>query len=300
MCFLYIVGIAAAATITGYSYILFPELGALSHDVLTRPWGKWAKQPLHLVITPVLTAVIGTLVTRNLPYHVLTVLLIVGASVTIVGLLRYTIAPAISAGVLPLVLGIKSWAYPLSILFGVVLLAGLLVVWRKFFVSEYFKCSATADVDDVLESQPRGRSWLAALFLFVAGMGTAAQISGLRFILFPPLIVMAYEMFGHPDTCPWARHPVSFPVACILTALGGLVAVRLLGTGPLAAGCSVSFGIGVLRAFDVHMPPALAIGLIPLVMSAPDVRYPLSVAVGTIALTASFLIWRRLRSLWSR
>ena len=48
----------------------------------------------------------------------------------------------------------------------------------------------------------------------------------------------------------------------------------------------------MLRAFDIPMPPALAVGLIPLVMDAPSLKYPLSVAAGTAGLTGLFIAWR--------
>jgi hypothetical protein len=293
---LYIALIAAAAVFTGLFYLLFPELGALAHDVMKRPWGKWASQPLRLMFTPVLTAVVGTLITRHLPYHVLTILLVVGACLAIIFLLRSTIAPAISAGVLPLVLGVKSWRYPLSILGGIAALVVLLIAWRKFHrVWRVHPASAVeADIDEILESISRPSHWLIAFLLFVAVTGLAAQLTGLRFILFPPLIVMAYEMFGHPETCPWAKRPLFFPVACSLTAVAGLVATHFLGTGALAAACSMGCGVIALRIFDVHMPPVLAVALLPLVMESPDWKYPLSVAAGTTTLTVLFLVWRRI------
>jgi hypothetical protein len=301
---LYIAFIAAAALFTGLFYLLFPELGALAHDVMKRPWGRWASQPLRLLVTPVLTAIVGTLVTRHLPYHVLTVLLAVTACLLVLFLLRSAIAPAISAGVLPLVLGVKSWLYPLSILGGIAILVVLLTVWRKYH-REWRVHPASAvkvDLDDILERTPRPGHWLIALLMFVTVTGLAAQLTGLRFILFPPLIVMAYEMFSHPETCPWARRPLSLPVACFLTAVGGLAATNLLRTGPLAAGCSMGWGIIVLRILNVHIPPALAVGLLPLVMNSPNLKYPLSVATGTAALTMFFLLWRCNRgpTLWPR
>jgi len=39
------------------------------------------------------------------------------------------------------------------------------------------------------------------------------------------------------------------------------------------------------------MPPALAVGLLPFVMTAPNIWYPVSVGLGTIALMLSF--WAR-------
>lgn len=293
---LYIAVVAATAARTGLEYLLFPELAALSHDVLSRPSGKWASQPARLVVTPVVMAFLGTLVTRHLPYHALTILLVVAAGLLVIALLRSAIAPAISAGVLPLVFGVKSWAYPLSILLDLVVLVGLLAAWRRLTGPSRPRDggAAGADVDDVLESPPRSSTWLVFLLLFVAVGGFTAQRTGLRFILFPPLIVMAYEMLGHPDTCPWARRPLSFPVACFLTALGGLASTTLLGSGAAAAAVSMAWGLVVLRLFDIHMPPALAVGLIPLIIEAPTWKYPVSVAIGTAGLTGLFLARRRL------
>jgi hypothetical protein len=58
--------VALTAQTTGFMLLLFPELAALSHDIMTRPGGKWASQPLRLVVTPTLTAVVGIFFTRRL------------------------------------------------------------------------------------------------------------------------------------------------------------------------------------------------------------------------------------------
>ena len=107
-------------------------------------------------------------------------------------------------------LGAKSLLYPPSVLFVVIALAVLSTLWRARCDRRGPGSAAVAwpDVDDVLESRPRGRAWLVALLVFVAVTGTAAQLTGLRFLLFPPLIVIAYEMFGHPESCPWAVRPL--------------------------------------------------------------------------------------------
>jgi CBS-domain-containing membrane protein len=293
---LYIASISAIASFAGVVYILFPELGALSHDVLRRPWGKWASQPLRLVATPTLTAVTGTLITRHLGYHVFSVLLVVCSSMAVIFLLRSAIAPAMSAGALPLILGVKTWLYPPSILLGVTVLVALSAVWRKYCSARY-KTSARAshlDVDEIIETAPQGRYWLLVFLAFISLTAVAAQISGLHFILFPPLITIAYEMFGHPEVCPWLNRPYLFPVACFLTAIGGLMSLKLLGTGAIAAGCSMGFAIFVLGIFHMHMPPALAIGLLPFVMKSPNFTYPISVGFGTLVLTGMFVCYRRL------
>jgi hypothetical protein len=57
--------IGLAAHLTGIYLLLFPELAALSHDVMTRPRGKWASQPGWIVLTPTLTTVAGLFITRH-------------------------------------------------------------------------------------------------------------------------------------------------------------------------------------------------------------------------------------------
>jgi hypothetical protein len=64
----YMGAIGLAAHLTGIYLLLFPELAALSHDVMTRPQGKWASQPGRIVLTPTLTAAAGLFITRHTSY----------------------------------------------------------------------------------------------------------------------------------------------------------------------------------------------------------------------------------------
>jgi hypothetical protein len=274
---------------------LFPELGALSHDVFTRPQGTWARSPVLLAITPALTAVLGIVIARALPYGMLSVLLVVGGSVAIVLALRSPVAPAISAGLLPLTIGVKSWWYPPGILLGTTLLAALSFAWGRVLKKHPATSAAAAEaVDDAIERTPTHYYWLPALIGFVAVAALAVDLTGLRFILFPPLVVISFEMLGHTAICPWAKRPLVLPIACFLTALGGLLCWRMFGVSPLAAASSMGWGIVVLRAFDLHIPPALAIALLPLVMDSPTIAYPVSVGAGTVLLTLWFVACQRL------
>ena len=290
----YIAVIAEIAYATGAFYVLFPELGALSHDVFSRPRGTWAGAPLLLAITPVLTGVIGIFFTRALPYGYLSVLLTVGGAVALIFVLKSPIAPAISAGLLPLVLGVKSWWYPPGVLLGTVLLASLSLLWRRLSLTQNWLESLSPEevVDEAIEQTPASSYWLVALMLFVAVAVFVVKLTGLRFVLFPPLVVIGFEMFGHTAICPWAKRPMFLPAACFLTAAGGLLFWNLLGVGPAAAACSMAWGIVVLRLFDLHVPPALAVALLPFVMDSPTIAYPFSVGIGTLLMTLWFLIYQ--------
>ena len=292
----YITVIAEIAYATGAFYVLFPELAALSHDVFTRPRGTWAEAPVLLVITPVITSAIGIFFTRALPYGYLSVLLTVGGAVAVILALRSPIAPAISAGLLPLVLGVKSWWYPPSVLLGTVLLVALSLSWKRLTSVPLPMAGRTTEdiVEDAVEQVPVPADyyWLVALMLFVVIGLSAVQWTGLRFILFPPLVVIGFEMFGHTAICPWAKRPLLLPLACFMTAAGGLISWRLLGQEPAAAACAMAWGMLVLRIFDLHVPPALAVALLPFVMASPTVAYPLSVGIGTLSMTLWFLLYQ--------
>ena len=146
----------------------------------------------------------------------------------------------------------------------------------------------------MVELVPAGYWWLVSLILFAAVGVVAVQLTGLRFILFPPLVVIGFEMFGHTAICPWAKRPLLLPIACFLTAAGGLLFWNLFGVGPAAAACSMAWGILLLRVFDLHVPPALAVALLPLVMNSPTIAYPFSVGLGTLLMTLWFLLYRSL------
>jgi hypothetical protein len=159
VCVLFMGAVVAAANGFHLAYILFPELAALASDVLQRPTGKWAKEPWKLVITPTAAAVAGVAVTKFLPYGDASVLLAMLLSIGIVLGLRSAVAPAISAGVLPVALGVSSWLYPVCILCGLVLLGSTLLVWRGSTFGRALSQEKGPDirVTEVLESTPHGR-----------------------------------------------------------------------------------------------------------------------------------------------
>jgi hypothetical protein len=292
---LYIAVIAACANGFHLFFLLFPELGALAADVLVRPNGAWAREPWKLMVTPTLTAVVGIVISRLLPYGILGILITMALSIGIIFVLRSSVAPAISAGVLPLVLGVRSWLYPLSILSGLSILAAVIFLWKRSRPGKklMLEHSGEADAIEILESRPHGKNWLLALFLFTGVVGAIAQVTGLRFILFPPLVVIAYEMFCHPHTCAWAKPPLLFPIACFLAAGVGVGFDRWLGVTPLAVAATLGVCLIIVRSFKLRMPPALSIGLLPFVMTSPTLKYAVSVGVGSTALTGAVVLFHK-------
>jgi hypothetical protein len=277
--------IALGAHVTGIYLLLFPELAALSHDVMTRPRGRWAAQPWRMILTPTAAAILGLFVSRHVSYGAVAISVAALGSLFIIKLLRSAIAPAISAGVLPMVLDERRWLYPAAIFAGLAVLVTALWAWQRF--GPHPDHLSTSEVThsqlvDALEARPHDPMWVITLLGFVLVLASAAELTGLRFLLFPPLIVMAYEIFGHPEVPGWMARPLLFPVVCFLTASVGLFACLAFGAGFVGVVLAMIFSIGILRVFKVHMPPALAVGILPFVITAPNFWYPVSVTIGTL------------------
>jgi len=288
-------GIAGAASAAGMVLLLFPELAALSYDVFLRPRGTWARAPWMLALSPAATAVFGVLVTRYLPYSAASVAICIVGAMVILKFMRSPIAPAISACFLALSLGEKSWLYPLAILLGTGALAVLSSAYRKFFenAAVHVAPSAADRVDDEIESLPEQFLWVPFFVAFLGATYLLSMATGMRMVFFPPLVVIAFDMFAHADVCPWAQRPVLLPVVCTLAAAAGVAALVTFGPGVISTVLAMLFGVVMLRATRLHAIPALAIGLLPQVMTRADWHFPLAVGIGSTLLTASFLLFKK-------
>ncbi|WP_233837161.1 HPP family protein [Paraburkholderia sp. ZP32-5] len=289
--------VAKAALLTGVIYVLFPELAALSYDVFKRPAGAWARAPLMLAVTPAVTAAMGTAFTRLLPYSLGSVAMTVAGAILIVRCMRSPIVPAISAAFLPLVFGITSWWYPVSIAAVMTFLAVASATYGRIVAPDEVHQPSTPNARaEASEMQPaRAIGMWPSLFVFTAVLllvyGLAA-ITGMRLILFPPLVVIAFDMFVHANVRQQAQRHVALPFVCTITAGAGVIALLAFGAGPLSVVASLLVGVVTLRALRLHFPPALTVGLLPQIMSHADWRFVLAVALGTTTLIGAALLAR--------
>ncbi|MCX5947205.1 MAG: HPP family protein [Cyanobacteria bacterium] len=278
----YLALITVIARATHMPYVLFPELGALGWVIFGDARHPWARSPVLLMLTPFLAAVLGLVITRHLPYGPVAVLLDVAGSLLVIGALRSPIAPALSAGLLPLALGIHTWTYPFSILIGTGGLALLIKLRQRWSRGRVSPHSEGTDIGPAPRSSlPPLKSWAPAFGVFLLGGLVLERLIGSPLVLFPPLLVIAFEMIVHRQHCPWRGRYFSVLVVANSAAVVGLLLVRTLGVVPAAASLAVLATLALLRLARLPFPPALGLALLPFVILQPPLAYPLFTLAGS-------------------
>lgn len=289
----YLALFTALARASGVDLLLFPELAALTTVVIARPEHPWARAPGLLVLTPVLTGVVGISLASRLPFGPVSVALVVAVSLLLIQLLRSPVMPALASGLLPLALGIHTWHYPLALVPGTLGLALLSTLRRRrprmADPGEAANPQAGASggpagilrLGSLSHPLPPWRRWLLPLVVFLAGSLLLVHLLGSPLVLYPPLLVIAWETLARGDACPWRGRPVLLLVVILLAAVTGLVMVLWLGPVPLATLLTVLAVALLLDRLRFICPPAYAVALLPFVVHAPTASFPLHVLAGT-------------------
>ena len=288
MTVLLITGMAAAAELLGNREILFPEIAAIAAGSLLVPQPKWKTDSKHILAMIAFGAVAGILIVRLLP---LPQWMQMSAAFLLASLmLAYsgtTFAPAISAIVLPVMLGTESIVYPAA----AIILTILILAMRKLATH----LCAVEPISFTPEPLP-DRSELADVLLRWC-IGSAviflALHTGMRFAAAPPLLV-AFTEFRKPHS---AAHNRPFATGALLIGCAGCGALLRLSALALhipafpAAGLTALLVVLIMHRTQLFIPPAAALAILAYLIPAEAVAvYPLQIACGTIILIALALL----------
>jgi hypothetical protein len=81
---------------------------------------------------------------------------------------------------------------------------------------------------------------------------------------------------------------------CMIAAATGMAAITFFGIGVASTLLAMLVEVATLRLSRLHVPPSLAVALLPQVIPHVDWYFPLAVGIGSALLTLSFLTFRKL------
>lgn len=255
--------------------IIFPEGAALAMGIWVLGLPGWTASRWRVLALPPLYAAAGVvLVKAELPTAVAEI-----AAVTF-GLLALQafdsrLAPALSAGVLPIVFEIDEWSYPVAVL---AICVAVTTLWRLIHHP------AARGLDDVLpERYPwsvAASAWLVIVAWILIG-GQALELSAA--VLAPPLFVSALEWLGRGE--PLAGEGLRRWALLVGAGLAGSVAAKLIPVDWIAGVLAVCATLALMWLLTTPHPPALAIAIIPQILGSTDpLSYTTSIAAGAAAL----------------
>lgn len=290
---LFVMGMVAAAMLTGEREIIFPEILALAAGAWVADRQPWRVGRLHLVALMTVGSLAGVLLVRYVPMPLL--LQVLAAFLFAAALLllsRTTLVPLLSACILPVLLQTRSWVYPLAVLVLTGCVAGVQYLLERTGVRP---ARPKAEERPALRTQLRqeGPRW-AGVFAGVALLGIAAVWTGWTFLIAPPLLVAYTELsnvYGKPRT-----RPVTVLLLLVSAAWAGTFFRLMVCEGwglPLwlGAGLSTLFVLCCFAATGMIFPPAGAMALLPMLLDVPAVRqFPIQATVGCVLLMGAALL----------
>jgi hypothetical protein len=277
-------GMVAASELLHDKEIIFPEITAVAIGALAAPKQSWNVSRLRLLLTITAAAIIGVgLVFVPIP-PVIKVPLAMVCAVACVTVSKTEFLPAISAYVLPVLLGTKSPVYigSVDVMTSLILLAQLIL--EKCGLRE--KSVFTPVQPDKQLFALRIRQIAAASVICMIPLLTKEI-----FFIAPPLIVAFFEM-SQPHSKLLERSPQAASLMILASVSGVLsrfVLTEKLGL-PLAVSAAVSCAV-ILAAvcrMKLYFPPCGAIATLPFIIpEGALLRFPFEIAAGTLVFIAA-------------
>ena len=277
-------GMVAASELLHDREIIFPEITAVAIGALAAPKQSWNVSRLRLLLTITAAAIIGVgLVFVPIP-PVIKVPLAMVCAVACVTASKTEFLPAISACVLPVLLGTKSPVYigSVVVMTSLILLAQLIL--EKCGLRE--KSVFTPVSPDKQLFALRIRQIAAASIICIIPLLTKEI-----FFIAPPLIVAFFEM-SKPHGKLLERSPQAASLM-ILASVSGVLSRFLLTEKlglPLAVSAAISCAVilAALCRMKLYFPPCGAIATLPFIIpEGALLRFPFEIAAGTLVLIAA-------------
>lgn len=178
--FVFIVMMVTAASFWDDREIVLPEIAAMAVALFAYREQSWMRHPEKIFLWPTVTALLGFGINLlAIPFALKLVLVLVGM-LLFFALFRYSLAPALATGFLPVVTNATEPSFVIAIVLSTFLLMVAVVVGRL---------RKTADRSVLIRPQ----TLLMYGAIVSVSIGIAAAIGHLHLAVLPPVAVVVYE-----------------------------------------------------------------------------------------------------------
>lgn len=278
------VGMVTASELLHDNEIIFPEITAITIGALASPKQSWNTSELRLLLTITAAAVIGVGLVVFIPIAlVFKIPLAMLCAITCVTISGTEFLPAISACVLPVLLGTRSPVYigSVVVMTSLILLAQLLL--EELGIRD--KSTFTPVKPDRQLLMLRIRQIIAASLICLMPV----MINEIFFIA-PPLIVAFFEMSKPKSKLMEHSYKAALLIAIGAAAgvLSRLVLTEKLGL-PLAVSAMTATAVILIAVSRTKMyfPPCGAIATLPFIIpEGALLKFPFEITAGTLVCIA--------------
>ena len=274
------VGMVTASELLGDKEIIFPEITTITIGALASPKQSWNTSKLRLLLTITASAVVGVGLVVFIPLAlVFKIPLAILCAITCVTISGTEFWPAISACVLPVLLGTRSPVYIGSavVMTSLILLAQLLL--EKFGIRD--KSTFTPIKPDRQLMMLRIKHTIAASLICVMPV-----ITNEIFFIAPPLIVAFFEM-SKPKS-KLMEHSYKAALLILIGTVSGVLSRFVLtekfglplAVSAMAATAVILFAVSRTK---LYFPPCGAIATLPFIIpEGALLKFSFEITAGTL------------------
>lgn len=277
-----------SAEILGEKEIIFPEITAVAMGALIAPVQSWNTSRTRLFTAIVSAAVAGVCIVRFIP-EILILRIAVGLlmAVGVITLSKTSFVPAISACILPILMGTKSPVYVISV---AVMTAFILISQKAlecFGLHEKYEYRPIGPSAELLKL--RSKQVITVLIICIL----PAHFHKIFFIA-PPLIVAFFELSGKGSKLMKRKYTaIALMAAAAFTGVTArfFISEKLGLTMTLGAVLSSAVIFVLCRKTKLYFPPCCAISTLPFIIpQTAMIKFPFEVIAGYIVLTIAAVI----------
>ncbi len=245
--FAFIVAMVAAASFWSDREIVLPEIAAMAIALWVYREQSWMRHPEKIFLWPSATALLGFGINLLAIPLALKLVLVLAGMVLFFWLCRYSLAPALATGFLPVVTNATEPSFIAAIMLTSLLLMLAVVLARLRTSAE-----RTAPI------QVRLMAVYAAIVL--AGIGIAGALGHIHFAVLPPVAVVVYESL-HMKMYGW-RMLLKQTAVLTLSAAIGVALFLLIDHWVAVAILDMALMWLLLKLFKMRMPAVYAFPLL--------------------------------------